>query len=124
MTFLCVDCVEKPRKSVWHTVSGCCNSAQVEHKKRYDKVAFRVHLELSKRYDLECGEEWYEHKSLPLIENDQVKLAWDSTVVTDRRVSHSRPDVTIILEDKHQWLMADIAVSDDRNIVKYGGYTS
>lgn len=84
---------------MWHTVSGCCNSAQEENKKGRDKVAFRVHLELSKRCDLECGDEWYEHKSLPVIENDQVKLVWDSTVVTNRRTPHSRPDVTIILED-------------------------
>ena len=80
-------------------MSGCCSSAQEEYKKRHDKVAFRVHLELSKRCDLECGEEWYEHKSLPVTENDQVKLVWDTTVVTDRRAPHSRPDVTIILED-------------------------
>ena len=69
------------------------------------------------KYDLECGEKWYEHKPLPVIENDQVKLAWDSTIVTNRCVPHNRPDITIVLKDKHQWLMVDVAVSDDWNIV-------
>ena len=43
----------------------------------------------SKKYDLECREKWYEHQPLPVIENDQVKLVWDSTVVTDVRVPHN-----------------------------------
>ena len=72
---------------------------------------------MNKKYDLECGEKWNEHKPLQVIENDHVKLVYDSTIVTDRRVPHNRPDITIVLEDKHQWLMVDAAVPDDRNIV-------
>ena len=53
-----------------------------------------------------------------MIENPhQVKIVWDSVIVTDRRVPHNRPDITIVLKDKHQWLMVDVAVPDDRNIV-------
>ncbi|XP_068684473.1 uncharacterized protein [Montipora foliosa] len=80
-------------------------------------VALRVHWELRKNYDLECGEKWYEHQPIPVIENDQVKLVWDGTIVTDRRVPHNRPDITLVLKDKHQWLLVDVAVLDDRNIV-------
>ena len=60
---------------------------------------------MSKKYDLECGEKWYEHQPLPVIENDQVNLVWDGTIVTDRRVSHNRSDITLVLKDKHQWLL-------------------
>ena len=52
-----------------------------------------------------------------MIENDQVTQVWDRTIVTDRRVPHSRPDITLVLKDKHQWLLVDVAVPDDRNIV-------
>ena len=75
-------------------VSSCSNLAQKKYKKRHDKVALRVHWELNKKYDLGSGEKWYEHKPLPVIGNDQVKLVWDSTIVTDRRVPHmNRPDM-------------------------------
>lgn len=43
----------------------------------------------SKKYDHECGEKWYEHQPLPVIENDQVKLVWDRTGVTNIRVLHN-----------------------------------
>lgn len=52
-----------------------------------------------------------------MIENDQSKLVWDGTIVTDRRVPHNRPDITLVLKDKHQWLLVDVDVPDDRNIV-------
>ena len=51
-------------ETVWHIVSGCANLAQKEYKKHHDKTAVGVHWELSKKYDLECGEKWYEHKPL------------------------------------------------------------
>ena len=108
----------KSSESVWYVVTGCSNLAQKEYKKRHDKVSLRVHWELSKKYDLECGEKWYEHQPLPVIENDQVKLVWDGTILTDRHVPHNRPDITLVLKDKHQWLLVDVAVPDDRNIVK------
>ena len=85
---------EKSSEIAWHVVSGCSNIAQKEYKKRHDKVALRVHWELRKKYDLECGEKWYEHQ--PVIENEQVKLVWDGTIVIDRRVPLNRPETTIV----------------------------
>ena len=58
-----------------------------------------------------------EHQPLPVIKNDQVKLVWDGTTVTDRHVAHNRPDITLLLKDKHQCLLVDVAVPDDWNIV-------
>ena len=52
-----------------------------------------------------------------MIENDQVKLLWDGTIVTDRRVPHNWPDITLVLKDKHQWLLVNVAVPYERNIV-------
>ena len=66
---------------------------------------------------LECGERWYEHQPIPVIENEQVKLMWDNTIITDRRVPNNRPDITLVLKDRHKWVMVDVAVLDDRYIV-------
>ena len=46
-----------------------------------------------------------------------MKLVWDGTIVTDRRVPHNRQDITLVLKDKNQWLLVDVAVPDDPNIV-------
>ena len=67
-------------ETVWHIVSGCANLAQKEYKKCH-----------------ECGEKWHEYKPLPVIENDQITLVWDSTIATDNRLN-----TTIVLKYKHQ----------------------
>ena len=54
---------------------------------------------------------------MPAIENDQVNLVWDSTIITDTYVPHNRLDVTIVLKEKHHWLQVDAAVPDDGNIL-------
>ena len=46
---------------------GCSNLAQQECKMRHGKVEVRVLWKSSKKYDLECGEKWYEHQHLPAI---------------------------------------------------------
>ena len=46
-----------------------------------------------------------------------MKLVWDGTIVTDRRVPHNRQDITLVFKDKNQWLLVDVAVPDDPNIV-------
>ena len=75
---LCRLCSEH-LQSVWHISSGCPTLEQREYRKRPDKVALRVHWELSRRYGLECGERWYEHQPIPEVENEQMKLMWDNT---------------------------------------------
>ena len=90
-------------------MSGCTKLTQ--YKKRHDKVALRVHWQLSKRYGFESGENWYEHQPLPVIENDQVKLMRDH-----------RPDITLALKDKQQWIMIDVAVPDDPEAEKIERY--
>ena len=67
--------------------------------------------------DNKLRERWYEYQPIPVIENEQVKLMWDNTIITDRCVPHNRPDITLVLKDRHQWVMVDAAVPDDRNIM-------
>lgn len=77
------------------------NLAQKEHEKRHDKVALRVHWELNKKYDLKCGENWYEHQPLPVIENDEVKLLYCEIALSSVTDAYHR-DVTV--HDRTSWL--------------------
>lgn len=52
-----------------------------------------------------------------MIESDQVNLVWDSTIITDRRVPYNRLGIAIVLKDRHQSLMVDVAVPNDQYIV-------
>ena len=45
---------------------------------------------------------------------------WDKNIIAYKRVPQNRPDVTLVLKDKQQYLgngAGDVAVSDNRNVI-------
>ena len=98
-------------------ISGCKRLAQREYKKRHDKVALRVHWEMCRKYGIECTDKWYDHQPLEVAENRDVRITWDMTVYTDKKLNHNRPDITLVRKDTQEWTLIDIAVPADHNIV-------
>ena len=80
-------------------ISGCKRLAQREYKKRHNKVALRVHLEMCRKYGIECTDKWYDHQPLAVAENRDVRITWDMTVYTDKKLNHNRLDITLIRKD-------------------------
>ena len=52
------------------------------------------------------------------MENERVRLMWDVTVYTDKKLKHNRPDITLLPKEEKEWIFIDIAVPADRNIMK------
>ena len=91
--------------------------AQREYKKRHDKVALRVHWEMCRKYGTECTDKWYDHQPLAVAENRDVRITWDMTVYTDKKLNHNRPDITLVRKDTQEWTLTDIAVPADQSII-------
>ena len=102
-------CKEKP-ETARHIVSACPKLAQEEYKKRHDKVALRIHWELAKKHNIEHAEKWYDHIPAAVAETDTIQLKWDSTIYTNNRLAHNRPDITLIDKKSNEWTLIDIAV--------------
>ncbi|XP_037776983.1 uncharacterized protein LOC119573955 [Penaeus monodon] len=98
-------------------VCGCMKLAQGEYRKRHDKVALRVHWEICRKYGIECTDKWYDHQPLAVAENRDVRITWDMTVYTDKKLNHNRPDITRLRKDTQEWTLIDIAVPADQNII-------
>ena len=64
---------------------------QREYRKRHDKVVVRIHWEISIKYGIECNDKWYDHQPLPVTENGKVRVTWNTTIYTDKRLKHNRP---------------------------------
>ena len=47
-----------------------------------------------------------------------MKILWDRTIQTARTVEHNRPDIILIEKKENKWLLIDVAVPCDFNIVK------
>ena len=95
---------------VRHIVSGCSKLAQREYSKHQDKLALQVHWELCRKYGLERTDKKYDHHPLPFAENGELRITWDMTIPTDKRLKCNRPDMTVADKDTQKWTLIDIAV--------------
>ena len=68
-------------------------------------------------YGIECTDKWYDHQPLAVAETRDVRITWDMTVYTDKKLNHNRPDITLVRKDTQDWTLIDIAVPTDQNII-------
>ena len=111
---MCGDTTE----TVGHIASGCKKLAQNEYRKRHDKVALRVHWEICRKHGIDCSNKWYEHQPSPVVANDEVRITWDMTIYTDKKLKHNRPDITVMQRNTKEWTLIDTAVPADQNVSK------
>ena len=66
-------------ETVSHLASGCGKLAGTQYVIRHDNMGRRVHWELCKKYDVRCGERWYEHEPESVVEsrNGEVEIYWN-----------------------------------------------
>ena len=72
---------------------------------------------MCRKYGIECTHKWYDHQPLAVAENRDVRITWDMTVYTDKKLNHNRPDITLEQKDTQEWTLIDIAVPPDQNII-------
>ena len=53
-----------------------------------------------------------------VVENDEVRITWDTTIYTDKKLKHNRPDITVMQRNTKEWTLIDIAVPTDQNVSK------
>jgi hypothetical protein len=60
----------------------------------------------------------YNYKPESCLENDNFKLYFDRTVLTDIHIQHNRPDIIILNKQQKQAYLLDIAVPNSHNITQ------
>ena len=103
-------------ESVNHILCECTALAQKEYRKRHDGVAKALHWDLCRGYGLEHTEKWYDHKPEPVTENQDVKILWDFTIQTDKKITHNRPDIVLIDKRNSKCQIIDVACPGDKRI--------
>jgi len=100
----------------WETllICKCSKLAQLEYKKRYNKVAGAVHWSLCEICHIKRSEQWYQHTAEPVIETQSVKILWDMNIHV---IKHRWPDILVIDKNyKRALLLIDIAVPADAGV--------
>jgi hypothetical protein len=60
----------------------------------------------------------YTYKPESYLENDNYKLYFDRTVLTDIPIQHNRPDIIILNKQQKQAYLLDIAAPNSHNIIQ------
>jgi len=63
---------------------------------------------------------WYEHvpKSVETSQEGKVIILWTQQVQTDRTIPNNKPDIIIRDNEKGTCVLIDVAISEDRNVIK------
>jgi len=63
---------------------------------------------------------WYEHvlKSVEISQGGKVTILWKQQVQTDRTIPSNKPDIIIHDNEKGTFMLIDVAISGDRNVIK------
>ena len=73
---------------------------------------------MCRKYGIVCTDKWYDHQPLPVADNREVRITWDTTVYTDKALKNNFPDITLVHKDAQDWTLNDIAVPADQNIIR------
>jgi hypothetical protein len=89
------------------------------YKKRHDIFAKIIHMNLAVKFNLlKDTQPHYIYKPESCLENDNYKLYFDRTVLTDIHIQHNRPDIVILNKQQKQTYLLDIAVPHSHNITQ------
>ena len=110
----CRLCDEKI-ETIDHLISGCSVLAKTEYLKRHNKIAQYIHWNVCRFYKLEVSDNWYDHVTPPVMENNKAVIMWDFSIQTDRTIRANRPDITIKDKTEKTCLMIDVSVPADIN---------
>ena len=85
---------------------------------RHNKIGAYIHWVILKDLGAEVTEQWYNHVPKTSTEVSNHSIMWDMQILTDARLSHNRPDIVVHNREKKTCLMIDVAVPQDRNVIK------
>ncbi|KAI5755598.1 hypothetical protein M8J77_018249 [Diaphorina citri] len=112
--------IQRVSETIQHITSSCSILANTDYLQlqRHNSSAKIVHQFLALKFDLTTDKtEYYKYQPQPVLENENMKIYWDSTVITDRRIEANRPDIVLVDKNEKTVKLIDIAHPADHNIL-------
>ena len=61
---------------------------------------------------------YYKHTTANVLENENFKLYWNRSILTDKTVTFNRPDITVMNKKTKNTFLIDTAVPNTHNLAK------
>jgi len=115
---LCRRC-GKESETIQHITAACVQLAPTEYVERQDGVAKIIHQKLAETAELIDDKSPYcKYTSASVLENENFKLYWNRSILTDKTVPFNRPDITFMNKKTKNTFLIDIAVPNTHNLAK------
>ena len=108
-------------ETIDHIISSCPILAKEQYTKRHDRVCAQLHFNICDETGVQLdNKRWYEHvpKSVETSQEVKVTILWNQQVQTDRTIPNNKPDIIIHDNEKGTCMLLDVAISEDRNVIK------
>ena len=115
---LCRRC-GKGSKTIQHITAACEQLTPTKYLKRHDGLAKIIHQKMAEAVELiEEKGTYYKYTAVNVLENDNFKLYWNRSILTDKTIPLNRPDITFMNKKTKNTFLMDIAVPNTHNLAK------
>lgn len=107
----------KQGETIDHVISGCPDMVNTEYLQRHNMAAKIVYLKIIKQFKINKPiEPYYKYSPPNVIDDDNYKLLWDRSILTDKPIRANRPDIVFTINDLKTTYLIDIAVTHSHNM--------
>jgi len=114
----CAEEVEKNRGTIQHVTAACEQLALTEYVKRHDGLAKIIHQKLTEAAEFIDESPYYKYTPVIVLENENFKLYWNRSMLTDKTIPFNRPDITFMNKKTKNTFLTHTAVPNTHNLVK------
>jgi len=87
----------KESETIQHITAACEQLAPTEYVKRHNGLAKSIHQKLAEAAELiEDKSPYYKYIPANVLENENFKLYWNRSILTDKTILFNRPDITFM----------------------------
>jgi len=109
----------KESETIQHVTAACEQIAPTEYVKRHDGLAKIIHQKLAEAAELIDDKiPYYKYTPANVLENENFKLCWNRSILTDKTIPFNRPDITFMNEKTKNTFLIDTAVPNTHNLAK------
>jgi hypothetical protein len=109
----------KEPETIQHITAACEQLAPTKYAKRHDSVTKVIHQKLAEAAELIADKSpYYKYTPANILENDNFKLYWNRSIITDKTIPSNRPDITFTNKTKKNTFLIDITVPNTHNLAK------
>ena len=113
---LCRRC-GKESDTIQHITAACEQLSPTEYVKRHNGLAKAIHQKLAETAELINDKSpYYKYTPANVLENENFKLYWNRSILTDKKIPFNRPDITFMNKKTKNTLLIDIAVPNKHNL--------